>query len=115
MSAELLNYSHNKNLFAKINLDGTSVSQNGDDTQTYYGTRQNFEFGYLSSATQGISWTQTGPTISIDQHGIVSWNGALILQSATNLPGPFLDVDTASNPFTNTVSHPRQFFRLRTG
>jgi len=43
MSAELLSYSRNKGLFAGISLDGTSVSQNGDDTQTYYGTRQNFE------------------------------------------------------------------------
>ncbi len=43
MSAELLSYSRNKGLFAGISLDGTSVSQNGDDTQTYYGTRQNFD------------------------------------------------------------------------
>ena len=37
MSAELLTYSRNKGLFAGIDLDGTSVSQNQGDTTTYYG------------------------------------------------------------------------------
>lgn len=43
MSAELLSYSRSKGLFAGINLDGTSVSQNSDDTQTYYGQAHSFE------------------------------------------------------------------------
>ncbi|HUA93522.1 MAG TPA: lipid-binding SYLF domain-containing protein [Terracidiphilus sp.] len=42
MNAELLSYSRNKGLFAGIDLDGTSVSQNRDDTETYYGTPQDF-------------------------------------------------------------------------
>ncbi len=42
MNAELLSYSRNKGLFAGIDLDGTSVSQNRDDTATYYGTPQDF-------------------------------------------------------------------------
>jgi hypothetical protein len=83
----------------------------GNEFASGNGTRQNFEFGYLAGTTQGISWTQTGPTITIDPHGTVSWTGSLILQAATNLPGPFLDVNGASNPFTNTAS--KQFFRLR--
>jgi len=37
MNAELLSYSRNKGLFAGIDLDGTSVSQNQEDTDTYYG------------------------------------------------------------------------------
>lgn len=37
MSAELLTYSRSKGLFAGIDLDGTSVSQNTEDTTTYYG------------------------------------------------------------------------------
>jgi lipid-binding SYLF domain-containing protein len=37
MSAELLSYSRNKGLFAGIDLDGTSVSQNSEDTEIYYG------------------------------------------------------------------------------
>jgi len=43
MNAELLSYSRNKGLFAGIDLDGTSVSQNGDDTEIYYGAPQHFE------------------------------------------------------------------------
>lgn len=42
MSAELLSYSRNKGLFAGIDLDGTSVSQNRDDTATYFGSPQSF-------------------------------------------------------------------------
>jgi lipid-binding SYLF domain-containing protein len=37
MNAELLTYSRCKGLFAGIDLDGTSVSQNSDDTQRYFG------------------------------------------------------------------------------
>jgi SH3 domain-containing YSC84-like protein 1 len=43
MNAELLSYSRNKGVFAGISLDGTSVTQNRDDTDTYYGAPQNFE------------------------------------------------------------------------
>ncbi len=43
MNAELLSYSRNKGVFAGISLDGTSVSQNKDDTEVYYGAPQNFE------------------------------------------------------------------------
>jgi lipid-binding SYLF domain-containing protein len=43
MSAELLSYSRNKGLFAGIDLDGTSVSQNRDDTQIYFGAPQDFQ------------------------------------------------------------------------
>jgi lipid-binding SYLF domain-containing protein len=42
MNAELLSYSRNKGLFAGIDLDGTSVSQNRDDTETYYRSPQDF-------------------------------------------------------------------------
>jgi lipid-binding SYLF domain-containing protein len=43
MSAELLSYSRNKGLFAGIDLDGTSVTQNVEDTDTYYGKPHPFE------------------------------------------------------------------------
>jgi lipid-binding SYLF domain-containing protein len=43
MNAELLSYSRNKGLFAGISLDGTSVSQNSDDTEIYYGHPEKFE------------------------------------------------------------------------
>ena len=43
MNAELLSYSRNKGLFAGIDLDGTSVSQNSEDTELYYGRPHAFE------------------------------------------------------------------------
>ncbi|HEV2135085.1 MAG TPA: lipid-binding SYLF domain-containing protein [Terracidiphilus sp.] len=43
MNAELLSYSRSKGVFAGISLDGTSVTQNQDDTQTYYGQSHTFE------------------------------------------------------------------------
>ncbi len=43
MNAELLSYSRNKGLFAGIDLDGTSVSQNREDTEVYYGSPQEFK------------------------------------------------------------------------
>jgi lipid-binding SYLF domain-containing protein len=42
MSAELLTYSRSKGLFAGIDLDGTSVSQNQDDTDEFYGGNHSF-------------------------------------------------------------------------
>ena len=43
MNAELLSYSRNKGIFAGISLDGTGVSQNQVDTETFYGAPQSFE------------------------------------------------------------------------
>lgn len=43
MNAELLTYSRSKGIFAGIDLDGTAVSQNTDDTDTYYGHDYPFE------------------------------------------------------------------------
>ena len=43
MNAELLSYSRSKGLFAGIDLDGTSVSQNSEDTQIYFGQPHSFE------------------------------------------------------------------------
>jgi lipid-binding SYLF domain-containing protein len=43
MNAELLSYSRNKGLFAGIDLDGTSVSHNSEDTELYYGAAHSFE------------------------------------------------------------------------
>jgi lipid-binding SYLF domain-containing protein len=43
MGAELLTYSRSKGLFAGIDLDGTSVSQNSEDTELYFGAPYHFE------------------------------------------------------------------------
>jgi len=43
LNAEFLTYSRSKGLFAGIDLDGTVMSQNSDDTRTYYGADIPFE------------------------------------------------------------------------
>jgi lipid-binding SYLF domain-containing protein len=43
MGAELLTYSRSKGLFAGIDLDGTSVSQNSEDTELFYGAPHSFD------------------------------------------------------------------------
>jgi len=43
MNAELLSYSRSKGVFAGISLDGTSVTQNQEDTQIFYGQPHNFD------------------------------------------------------------------------
>jgi lipid-binding SYLF domain-containing protein len=43
LNAEFLTYSRSKGLFAGIDLDGTVLSQNGDDTRTEYGSDVPFE------------------------------------------------------------------------
>jgi lipid-binding SYLF domain-containing protein len=43
LNAEFLTYSRAKGLFAGIDLDGTVLSQNADDTRTFYGADVPFE------------------------------------------------------------------------
>jgi SH3 domain-containing YSC84-like protein 1 len=42
MNSELLTYSRSKGLFAGIDLDGTSVTQNAEDNEVFYGQAQDF-------------------------------------------------------------------------
>jgi hypothetical protein len=44
---------------------------------------------------------------------ILNWGGGFVLQSATNLQGPYSDVTNAASPYTNQSQLPREFFRLR--
>lgn len=43
LKSELLTYSRSRGLFAGIDLDGTSVSQNMDDTNEFYGAPHSFD------------------------------------------------------------------------
>jgi len=46
---------------------------------------------------------------------ILNWPGNFILQSATNVSGPYTDVlgPVVTGPYTNTMGSTQQFFRLR--
>ncbi len=57
------------------------------------------------------------PQIGYSQQGnalILTWPTDFILQAATNVTGPFVDITNAVSPFTNlSVDFPKRFFRLK--
>lgn len=57
------------------------------------------------------------PVLGVSSDGanlIVAWKGMYVLQSSTNIDGPYVDVAEARSPYTNSLSlYPQQFFRLR--
>ena len=44
---------------------------------------------------------------------VLQWGNGFILQSATNIGGPYQNVSGAASPYTNQFSEPQRFFRLR--
>jgi hypothetical protein len=58
-----------------------------------------------------------GATIGFTQSGhnfVLTWPSGWTLQTATNVPGPYVDVPGATSPYTNDTTVDRQrFFRLR--
>ena len=44
---------------------------------------------------------------------LLEWPSGATLQSATNLNGPWQDVSSSSSPYTNFLTGPSRFFRLR--
>jgi hypothetical protein len=53
--------------------------------------------------------------VSVNSKGaIFNWSGDFILQRATNVIGPYVDIPAATSPYTNnTLQFPKAFFRLR--
>jgi hypothetical protein len=43
----------------------------------------------------------------------LSWTGPSVLQSSTNVAGPYLDVAGATSPYTNNTTLPQNYFRLK--
>jgi beta-glucanase (GH16 family) len=55
------------------------------------------------------------PALSIElvsPNFTLTWSDG-VLQSATNVSGPWIDVTGASTPYTNSADQPREFFRVR--
>jgi hypothetical protein len=55
------------------------------------------------------------PTLANGTNLIVSWTGGGLLQSATNVTGPWTLLTNSTSPFTSPISSdtPRQFFRVQ--
>jgi len=43
----------------------------------------------------------------------ISWAGKMVLQTSTNISGPFHDLSSATTPYPVPFNQPHQFFRLR--
>ena len=57
--------------------------------------------------SQLLTLSRSGNTLTL------TWGPGWTLQSATNVAGPYQDVQGAASPYTATMNNPRQFFRLR--
>ena len=57
-----------------------------------------------------------GPTLNVVTNSagpVFQWQDNFVLQSATNVAGPYNDVSGAPNPYTNSFTDTQRFFRLR--
>ncbi|HEY1661778.1 MAG TPA: glycosyl hydrolase family 28 protein [Verrucomicrobiae bacterium] len=57
-----------------------------------------------------------GPTLNAGPSAgglTLQWPANFVLQSATNVSGPYQDVSGAPNPYTNSFTNAQQFYRLR--
>jgi hypothetical protein len=77
----------------------------------YAGPNQNFRGIRLGPGATAVAQ----PILSLTPAPgavILNWSGSFVLQSATNVTGPYTDV-TNTAPYTNSTSGARMFFRLR--
>jgi len=56
---------------------------------------------------QPFTLSRSGNTLTL------TWESGWTLQSATNIAGPYEDVQGAASPYSPSMSGPRRFFRLR--
>jgi hypothetical protein len=57
-----------------------------------------------------------GPALAIDRVGLnltISWEGAGVLESATNVSGPWNEVPNVGSPHTAATGESRRFYRLK--
>jgi hypothetical protein len=59
----------------------------------------------------------TAPTLGFRNDGanlVLNWPGNFVLQNATNVAGPYVDITNATSPYSfDTSQYPKRFFRLR--
>jgi hypothetical protein len=91
----------------------------GTLTMTYTATD---DAGFSNMGTIAVTVTAVVPSTPIPlnfqqitgNQWVLSWtNAAFNLQSSTNVAGPYSNVDGASSPYTNSLSAPAMFFRLK--
>src|SRR5882762_2860432 len=63
--------------------------------------------GTVTNPAAMLRATRNGNTLTLQ------WGPGWVLQSATNVTGPYQDVSGASSPWPVNMNKPREFFRLR--
>jgi hypothetical protein len=98
-----------------------NVFSEHDFITTATSSMSTFRFsGYMDWGTffiDNVSVTPfPGPALNFQHSGsnlILIWTGSFILQTATDLSGPYTDVANAVSPYTASRTNPKRFFRLR--
>lgn len=88
------------NLEGLISVNGVNATITGD-RQLFFGTFPTLQISQGETDTIIIEWSPT--TLQ---------NGQLILQQATQIEGPWTDVEDATSPYTVSVESGNLFFRL---
>ena len=68
---------------------------------------------YGGAATSTPAALLVRPLLAISPNGILSWSGAYTLQRATNVVGPYVNLNGQGSPYTNSTALPQQYFRLQ--
>ncbi len=98
----------------KLSLANLPLSAAGS-----YSVAINNYYGSVTSSVANLTIivdTNT-PSLAAAQNGanlVLNWSGPFVLQTATNLAGPFSDLPGATSVYTNAIANePQRFFRLR--
>jgi hypothetical protein len=86
-------------------------------SQIRFGSGTNLSPAKILSTGEVVPDQVVAASVTFSEQGnnlVLTWPQGWSLQSATNAPGPYVDVPEASSPYTiNTTLAPQQFFRLR--
>lgn len=102
-----------------VQFNGVIPDSNGDIAITWT-QNPNDNSGGGEGDLNGMSLVRTGaaPTQMAIQMSagslVISWNPTNgILQSSTNVAGPYIDMTGQTSPYTNTFSEKQEFFRVK--
>jgi len=68
---------------------------------------------YGGSATSTPAALLVRPLLLLSPNSVLSWSGPYTLQRATNVSGPYVNLNGQTSPYTNSTALPQQFFRLQ--
>jgi len=69
----------------------------------------------MKRAPWAMATTTTPPPEATLRRAILNWSGSFLLQSATNVLGPYTNVERGpvlTGPYTNAISGSQLYFRL---